>query len=130
MIGVIENINVISSFHAQSNIYRKIQNRKSHAFIFKIDGMAEYNFKEKKFLLQGGQVIFLPQGANYEYTSNGGLYTSINFYADVENPEPCIFSLEDFYGTNFIFESFSNLWRFGALADKYKCISVFYDFLS
>ena len=130
MIGLIENINIISSFHANSNPYRKIQNRKSHGFIFKIDGVAEYDFGDKHFSLSGGQVIFLPQGANYEYTSKGGLYTSINFYADVENPEPCVFPLEDFYNTNFIFESFSNLWTFGSMHDKYKCISVFYDFLS
>ncbi len=130
MIGLIENVNIVSSFHKQSREYNKTQNRKSHGFIFKIEGSAEYSFGDKKLSTNAGQVIFLPQGINYEFTSTSGLYTSINFYAEIENPEPCVFSLDDFYNADFIYNSFSELWKFGSLPDKYKCTSVFYDFLS
>ena len=133
MLGLIENANILSSFHQQHKLYGKIQNRKSHAFLFKISGSMDYNFGDKQMTLKQNQVIFLPQGSSYEYTcqeKDVGLYTSINFYANVENPTPCIFSTNDFYQMSYIHQSFSDAWRFGATPDKYKCLSVFYDFLS
>jgi AraC-like DNA-binding protein len=132
MIGLIEDVNICSSFKSQSISYGKKENRISHGFIFKIKGYTEYIFKDKKLTVNAGQVIFLPQGASYEYYSYGDdrLYTSINFYGTVENPSPCVYSLEDYFSSTFIFESFTELWRFGSLSDKYKCLSAFYDFLS
>lgn len=133
MLGIIEDVNIISSFRTNSRTYRKIQNRKSHAFLFKISGCVDYDFGDKQMSLKQNEVIFLPQGSSYEYTcqeKDVGLYTSINFYANVENPTPCIFSTNDFYQTSYIHQSFSDAWRFGAIPDKYKCLSVFYDFLS
>ena len=131
MIKIIDNLSIISSFRAQSSTYRKIENRKSHAFIFKINGVTEYNFPNNKITLKENTVLFLPKGASYEYsTLESGLYVSINFQADIEEQAPCVYSLDDFYGKAFIFESFTEFWKFGSLPDKYKCISVFYDFLS
>lgn len=79
-----------------------------------------------------GQAIFLPQGIAYERYSYGedSLYTSINFYGKIENPTPCVYSLADYFALNFIVENFTELWCFGSLSDKYKCLSSFYDFLA
>ena len=132
MFAFFEDVNITSSFHMQSKPYGKIQSRKTHGFIFKISGVTEYDFGDKRFTLKAGEVIYLPEGASYEYKSSndGGLYTSINFHATVESPQPAVYPLSDFYDTNFIFESFADLWRFGALSEKYQCLSVFYGFLS
>ena len=132
MIGLIENVNICSSFKQQGRSYGKKENRASHGFIFKINGFAEYFFEDKKITLNAGQVIFLPQGSSYEYYcyGEGSLYTSINFFGEVENPTPCVYSLEDYLASDFIIERFSGLWRFGSLSDKYKCLSSFYDFLA
>ena len=132
MIAFLEDVNITSSFHMQSKPYGKNQSRKTHGFIFKISGVTEYDFGDKRFTLKAGEVIYLPEGASYEYKSSndGGLYTSINFHATVESPQPAVYPLSDFYGADFIFESFADLWRFGIDADRYKCLSVFYDFLS
>ena len=132
MFNFIEDANITSSFHLQTKPYGKIQNRKTHAFIFRISGETEYDFGDKKLLLSPNNVIFLPQGASYEYRplQNVTLYTSINFTATIDNPTPAIFSLDDFYEKNFIYESFADLWKFGATHDRYKCLSVFYNFLS
>ena len=131
MIGFVEDVNIISSFCGEAKGYGKVESRKSHAFIFRRTGSVEYDFGDKKITLTEGNAIFLPQGRSYEYTAPpGAFYTSVNFYANVENPTPCIYSLDGFYDTDYIFESFSQLWRFGSRTDRYKCISVFYDFLS
>ncbi len=132
MFNFFEDANITSSFHLQTKPYGKIQNRKTHGFIFRVSGETEYDFGDKKLYLKPNNVIFLPQGSSYEYRplQNNSFYTSINFTATIDNPTPTIFSLDNFYKKNFIFENFSDLWRFGSLSDKYKCVSVFYDFLS
>ena len=48
MIGLIEDINIFSSFKKQSISYGKKENRVSHGFIFKISGYNEYFFGNKK----------------------------------------------------------------------------------
>lgn len=131
MFDFIKDLNITSSFHMQTKKYGKIQSRKTHGFIFKMDGATEYSFEDKRLTLKAGEVIYLPEGASYEYLrAEEGIYTSINFHASVENPAPTVYSLSDFYDTNFIFESFADLWNFGAVSDKYQCLSVFYGFLS
>jgi AraC-like DNA-binding protein len=133
MIGYIENPQIISSSKHDSKPYGKIQNRATHGFIFKIQGSAEYLFNGKIVHLNEREMIFLPRGSSYEYTThgnNGNLYTSINFLADIESPSVSVYPMENFYRLNFICQSFSELWRFGSLSDKYTNMSVFYDLLS
>ena len=131
MLGIVKDVDILSSYRAESKAYGKINNRKSHAFLFKIGGAAEYDFGGVRTILKADQVLFVPEGASYEYTaSSRGLYTSINFSADVEHPVPRVCSVGDFYKIDYIYNRFSELWRFGSLPDKYACFSVFYDFLS
>ena len=131
MFDFLEDVKITSSFHMQSKPYGKIQSRKTHGFIFKVSGAVDYNFGDKRFSLKAGEVIFLPEGASYEYSEvEGGLYTSINFCATVENPEPAVYHLSDFYDADFLLESFADLWRFGGICERFQCLAVFYSFLS
>lgn len=131
MIGSLKNVEILSSYRAESKEYRKIKNRKTHVFLLKINGVTEYDFGGIRTVLRENHVLYVPEGASYEYTASpGGLYTSINFSADVEHPAPVVCPTGDFYKIGYIHDSFSELWRFGSLPDKYTCISVFYDFLS
>lgn len=132
MFDYLENLSIVSSFHQGSKTYGKIENRKSHGFVFKISGYTEYAFGDKRIRVNAGEMIFLPKGASYTYTTHpqGTLYTSINFEADFDNREISVYSLDDFYGYNYISRSFTERWRFGDLSDKFKCISIFYDLLS
>ncbi len=133
MIGNVENPKIVSSFQSQSKPYGKKENRLTHGFVFKIGGSSEYIIGGERIRLSAGEMIFLPQGTSYEYTSQQGtdnLYTSINFRAEIENPEVRVYSMENFYKATFIYQSFSELWRFGSLADRFNCMSVFYELLS
>lgn len=133
MFDNMENLKIISSFHKDSKIYGKVEKRQSHGFIIKIKGHAEYFFEEKRVSVNAGEMIFLPKGTSYQYTSEPNeenLYTSINFQADLENPKIGVYSIADFYDVDYLYESFSEAWRFGNLSDRYKCTSVFYDLLS
>lgn len=133
MFGNMENLKIMSSFHKESKPVNKVQCRANHGFLFKIKGYAEFAFSDRKIRVNEGEMIFLPQGSAYEattYSCGGNSYTSINFCADMENPAIAVYSFESFPGASYICESFSELWKFGTLSDKYKCLSVFYDFVS
>ena len=126
-----ENLKIISSFHKKSKGYAKINNRAHHSFIIRIKGSGEYFFENRSVKVAEGEMIFVPAGSSYTKTAEGEkLYTSINFQANLDDLHPKVYSLNDFYGANFIYESFSELWNFGTQSDKYKCISVFYDLMS
>ncbi len=133
MFDYMENLKIISSFHKASKPFGKIQNRLTHGFIVKLKGYADYVFEDQCLRVNEGEMIFLPKGSAYEYTSyfqEENLYTSINFQADFDNPGIRVYSLENFYGASYIYQSFSKLWKFGSVSDKYKCLSVFYDLMS
>ena len=133
MTGYIENPKIISSSTHNSKPYGKIQNRATHGFIFRIQGFAEYLINGRVVHVNKREMIFLPQGSSYEYKTygdEGNLYTSINFFAHIENPAVSVYPMENFYRINYIYQSFSEMWRFGSLSEKYTSMSVFYDLLS
>lgn len=130
MLGNIENVNIISSFHKLSKPYGKIENRKTHGFLFKIEGYSVFTIGEKRIKIESGDMIFMPKGVSYDYVTDGGEYTSINFEADIENPEIAIYSLKDYQSAFYMLKGFSESWNFSSTADRYKCLSDFYDLLS
>ena len=128
-----ENLKIISSFHGKSKISGRVESRQSHGFLFKLKGYANYVIGGENVRIGAGEMIFMPKGSCYEYNTDPTLentYTSINFQADLENPKSAVYSISDFYDADYIFNSFSELWRFGNVTDKYKCLSVFYDLLA
>lgn len=133
LISYTDDVKIVSSFHKNSNPYGKIESRLTHGFIFRTQGKAEYFINGKRIQVNAGEAIFLPKGSAYEYRTeqiSGTLYTSINFEANFENPKISVYPTNDFYGTSYITDSFSELWKFGTKADKFKCLSIFYDFLA
>ena len=127
-----DRISIVSSFTTRGKLYGKNQSRATHGFVFKIRGSTEYTSNGKRYVANEGEVVFLPQGSQYEYVTVGDdpFYTSINFVGDIGKSEIKVYSLHHFLGTNFIYNSFSKLLKFGTDSEKFKCISVFYDFLS
>ena len=130
MIGNISDVKIISSFKNKSSPYKKIQSRTTHGLIFRLEGFAEYSVNGEIFRANKGDVAFLPKGTCYDFISNNSTYTSINFEANIENPQIAIYSLKDYVGAYSMFQRFSETWNFGNQSDKYKCLSDFYDLLS
>ena len=130
MIGNISNVKIVSSFKNKSKDYNKIQGRRTHGFIFKLEGTTEYTINEKKLIAEAGDLIFLPKGSYYEAVSYNSIYTSINFEADIDEPEITVYSLRDFAGAHSMLAAFSEIWNFGNESDRYKCLSDFYSLLS
>ncbi len=129
-----DDVKIVSSFRGQNKTNGKIESRKTHGFIFRIKGDYDYFFDGRRLRVNEGEFVFLPQGSMYEYQKaskgDGNLYTSINFLATVDDPQIRAYPCDIFYGIDYICQSFSETFTFGTVADRYKCLSLFYDLLS
>ena len=133
MFDNIENLKIISSIRKNNLSCRKVENRASHAFFIRLKGAVLYDFNSKKFIVNEGEMMFVPKGSSYTFKplADVALYTSINFQCDFsENPKPTCYSFKNFYEADFISNYFSDMWNLGTQAEKYKCLSHFYNLLS
>jgi len=130
MIGKVSNVKIVSSFKNKSKTYNRILSRKTHGFIYKLEGYTDYTLNGKTLRASAGDVAFLPKGSCYDYSSNNSTYASINFEADMEDAQFAIYSLRDFAGAHSMFEGFSEIWNFGNESDRYNCMSELYSLLS
>lgn len=133
MFDNIENLKIISSFRKNNIAGNTIKNRDSHVFFIRIHGSVLYEFSDKSIVTNPGEMIFIPRGSSYTYTrlSDDAMYASINFQCDfIEEPQPVCFPLDNFYETDYISNHFTHMWNLGSQADRYKCISHFYNLLA
>lgn len=128
----IENLKLITSSSGKSVKRTVIAARKYHAFIFRTAGVATYQFSDKQFTTLKGQVIFIPKDIPYNFILNeeDTRYTSVSFEADIHPLEPKLYSFENFSEADFICNHFPEFIKLGNRFEKYKCYSVFYNFLS
>lgn len=128
-----ENLKIMFSMKTEGKMHGKIECRKHHAFITRLTGCVRYDFSDRSFTVNAGEMIFIPKGSKYEYhitSAEPSTYTSINFEADFDETDVRAYSLDNFYGADYIKNSFTEQWKFGTPSDRYKCISVFYDLMS
>jgi len=133
MFDCFDNLKLLSSYNGASKPNSSVENRKSSGFLFRISGEAEYIFTDRTMQVKAGEMIFVPQGCSYSFASypaNESHYVSINFIADIENPRPEVYIMENFASLDFILNHFTKVWKMGNSSDKYKCISIFYELLA
>lgn len=127
----IKTISAISKISPRSG---RIEKRKTYSFNIRLSGSMQYDFGDEKYIVNEGEMIFLPKGASYTYdviSEEDSKCTIITLVADFEEPpEPKVYPLKDLHCAEFIMNSFSDAWNFGNTADKYKCISYLYDLLA
>ena len=133
MFDSIENLKIISTLHRKNRTSNKIENRATHSFLIRVKGSVLYDFYDKTILANEGDIMFIPKGTSYEYRilSEDTFYSSINFEADFKDClRPKCYPFENFYKSDYVSSHFSDMWNLGTWADKYKCISLFYELLS
>lgn len=129
----IENLKIVSVIHRKGKPTVKVESRKTHSFFIRIKSAVLYDFYNESILVNEGDMIFVPKGSSYtgKALSDNSMYTAIHFEGDfLKKPVPAYYSLENFYGADYITDRFSDMWNFGNSAEKYQCMSLFYSLLS
>lgn len=65
---IITNIRAVNCIHRSTGGYIKRRNREACAFAFKFSGRTVYRQHGKEFISDSTHAIFLPQGADYDYS--------------------------------------------------------------
>lgn len=129
----IEKLKLLDVVEGVSARRGEYTDRFSHAFVCKLSGESTYDFGSRILSLRAGEVLFIPKGASYtvRQTSPGeSRYLLMNFDGEIAGAVPRICSLEGFTDAGLIRKDFAQLWLLGGQAERYRCISVFYNVLS
>ena len=130
----IENLQLVSaSSGTNKQTHSKVDSRKTYAFILRTKGNSFYKFPNKTLETTENKMIFIPKGSSYEHfaISDVVCYSAISFHCDMENPEPALYSLENFpEEIQHIFTHITSNWKLANAPEKYKCLSLFYSLLS
>ncbi len=129
----IENLKIISVNKGTAKRTSVTVNRKNNSFILRTSGHVRYAFADYFIESHPGEIVFLPKGASYEFTSLSETpceYVSIQFEADLTDAVPALYPFESFQEADVFKNTLPDLWKFGSGAEHYKCYSVFYSLLA
>lgn len=134
MFGKIENLKLIASHKGIAKDVVSTKERKVHALFFRISGERIYNFNDgTSFNMKAGDVSFAPKGSSYhsvKISAEPTEYLAFYFDADISDPSPTVYSLENFSEKDYVVNHFCEMWNFGNESDRCKCYSLFYSLLS
>jgi len=130
----IENLN-IQNIHkgTASKTHSTVVNRKSNSFILRTSGSIYFNFYDKTFTVNTGDIVFLPKGSSFEWSTAPDTqcdYVAIRFEGDLTDASPSFYPFGDFQNYDEFVNILPDLWKFGGKADHYRCYSVFYNMLA
>ncbi len=129
----IENLKIEGIYKGVSKKSSSVNCRKSSSFVLRTAGFMRYNFSGCIIDVHPGEIIFLPKGSSYDYTSLTDTpceYVSIRITADLTDATPSIYSFDGFQDADEFTNNLPDLWKFGDQAEHYKCYAIFYNLLS
>lgn len=133
MFDEIENLKLTDVIQGISVHHRAFPARPSHALIFKISGESRYTFRDREISLTKGEMLFIPKGAVYtvDLVSQGcSRFVLINFQADLSSGYPRKYRFDDQGMFSYMCTRLCKHRVLDTAADKYKCISLFYELLA
>ena len=133
MFDKIENLEIKTISRGTSKSNYTTKPRKFNSLIIRISGSIRYSLEDSHFVLNAGDIAFLPKGSKlgiFTFSELPSEFISINFEADLSDTTPFFYSLESFPNVEDFSDNLVNLWKFGDYADRYKCYSHFYNILS
>lgn len=128
-----EKLKIEGVIRAPSSLHRRYENRSSHALILKVGGGTRYFFPDRSFVLEEGQVLWIPRGSSYtvqrrEPTESE--YCLINFQAELPDPGPVLVNLPPWLEGAEVCRRLTALRVLTTTADRYRLTALFYQLLS
>ena len=133
MFDTIENLKLLSIRTGPAVSYGVYPDRPTHCFLFKCSGKSTYDIGGDTFLLEEGNMIFIPQGCTYvvNLVSEGeSEYISVNFSAERLSAPPQLLSLSRVGDAHAFFKTLLRLWIFDEPSRRHQCYAMFYSMLA
>lgn len=128
----IEKPELLNVIEGPASVHGSFTCRPSHVLVFKRSGESVYRFADRSYTLSAGQTMFIPQGSNYTFgkTSDGeSRYILINFHAQVADPQPVVYRLEQFLDFDYFCAQLQKAGMGDAPGDRYRIYRLFYQAL-
>ncbi len=128
-----ENMKIKSVLHNAHKSFGRIESRISGAFSVRISGTVKYTFADREFVVNEGEMIFLPKGSTYEFekiSEGAAANTLIVIEGEPEGLSPFFCSVKDFYDIDCILYRMADMWKFGSQSQRCQCLSVVYGLLA
>ena len=129
----IENIKIENIYAGTTKKSSSTLSRKSNSLLLRTSGVVRYTFPDYTLDIHPGEIIFLPQGSQYEFTLLTDApcgYVSVKLEGDFSNCSPFIYSINGFPDAAELENNLSDMWKFGGPAERYRCYSVVYNLLA
>ena len=111
----------------ESSLQRTIYSRKNNLLLFKLSGITSYNIGEKTFVVQGGDIILIPDSSDYwVWTSAPGGYIAVTFSTEGQIE---LATKQRISGARELFERLYKAFSSQDMNDAIKCRAIFYDIL-
>ncbi len=128
-----KNIEIVYAVHGISAAKKtRYTQATGHSFSFKTLGSTIYTFGSEKYVLNRNEISFLPYKSTYysERTGDEGSFSLITFNADIENPVPHIFHIDNPSKAAYIFDTIIKLSCVDTLSNRFEMLSLFYKLLA
>lgn len=129
----IENIKIESIYAGTVKKPLSHTCRKSNTLVLRTSGSVRYVFPEITFEVFPGDIIFLPRGSRYELVPQPDVtcdYVAIRLEDELYNEKPFAYSIEGFPEAFELENNMPDMWKFGEMAEHYRCYAVVYSLLS
>lgn len=133
MFDNMEKLKIEGVIRAPSSIHRRYENRQSHALVLKLGGGTRYFFPDRSFVLEEGQVLWIPKGSNYTVQrreSRESEYCLINFQAEIPDAGPVLVNLPPRLSGPELCHRLTALRVLNTSADRFRLTAIFYQLLA
>jgi AraC-like DNA-binding protein len=124
---------LVGVFKNRSNAYSSFDDRLSHGFVYKTEGLSQYSFNDKVVQLEKNELIYLPKHSRYEIRAeNGGSYMAVNFdlLSPVQTIEPTKIAFKDHSKIQKLFRQLQDIWVLKNDADVILAKSLIYQMMA
>mgnify|MGYP003289710171 CR=1 FL=1 len=133
MFANIENIKIESIYAGSTKKALSHSYRKSNTLFLRTSGYVRYVFPEFTFEAFPGDIVFLPRGSCYELMKQTDApcgYVAIRLEDELYTETPFIYSIEGFPEALELENNLPDMWKFGGMAEHYRCYAVVYSLLA
>lgn len=111
--------------------HRSYNNRSYDSISIRLNGMGNFETKNKTFSVKRGDILYLPKNCEYTQHTSGETIISIHFinYTFNTQNEIEVMTLESAEYTEEIIQNMYNIWKEKKPGHRYKCISLLYELL-
>lgn len=106
-----------------------VKPRQVCALAFRLEGSADMLCAGKRYFIQAGDILYMPQGLGYEVSYSETQMIAFHFVTQRDDPAPQVFSVQDRSRVHGLFMKAAELWKQKEPGYTDFCMAALYEVL-